>query len=252
MNEMLKIISLKENEIDTYVEKRLFELDNTTNYKKISLSDDGGNIYNEWINPETPYLPSGYRSKGFKIDKKFFEELVGDIKTKFGQVPEERLVSKVNENFLIKWLNMYTIVYFGGDYDERKRKEIYGYGSLNSIGKTIDISELKGQNVARCLEISSALNSAYKFLGIDSSLVLSKANGVGHAYCLVNSENKRMIVDPNFYGLDENNKGIPCIFDFDINSKSCIYDPKEHGDVYTPRVDYEFPYHKITNKKHRI
>ena len=91
------------------------------NYEEVSLSDTGGEIYQNWINTDTAYLPSGMRSKGFKIDFQFIKEFIKDVKEKFGKIPVDRLVENLNEDKLIKYFNMYIISYFGVEYNETKR-----------------------------------------------------------------------------------------------------------------------------------
>jgi hypothetical protein len=144
---------------------------------------------------------------------------------------------------------MYVINYFGSQYDDKKRKEIYGYGLLNSIGENIDVSSLKGLDVARCIEKSATLNQILNFLDIDSSLVVSEANNVGHAYCLVNTEEKNIVVDPNFYGTDTNGKGIPYIFEIDKQDNSFSFDPSLFGDYDSLKVNYSFPSEKLSGIK---
>ncbi len=248
MEEFYRILSLDENDIDSYINS-CFILLYGMYYPEISLSNDGGEIYQNWINPDTPYLPSGSRSKGFKIDKQFIKDFIIDTKDKFGKIPIEKLKVKLTEDTIIKWFNMYVQMYFGPLYDESKRKEIYGYGLLNSVGETLNISELKGLNVARCIEKSAALNAILNFLYIKSSLVLSDANGVGHAYCLVNTNDKYYIVDPNFYGKDSNGKGIHYMFEINPHEKYCSFDPSLYGDNESLKVYYEFPCEKMTGMR---
>ena len=247
MEEFFKILSLDDKEIDTYINNKLNALNTDNNYEEISLSDNGGDIYQNWINTDSTYLPSGMRSKGFKIDFQFIKEFIKDVKEKFSKIPIDRLRKKLNEDTLIKYFNMYIISYFGGEYNETKRKEIYGYGSLNSIGETLNISNLKGLNVARCIEKSAALNEILNFLGIDSSLVLSDANNVGHAYCLVKTNGKYLIVDPNFYGQDINGKGVLYIFEINPHDKLCSFDPSVFGDNESLKVIYNFPSERISS-----
>ncbi len=249
MEEFFKILSLDERKIDMYINNKLNTLNIGNNYEEISLSDTGGEIYQNWINTDTAYLPSGMRSKGFKIDFQFIKEFIKDVKEKFGKIPVDRLVENLNEDKLIKYFNMYIISYFGVEYNETKRKEIYGYGSLNSIGETLNISDLKGLNVARCIEKSAALNEILNFLGIDSSLVLSEANNIGHAYCLVNTEGKHLIVDPNFFAHDMNGKGVPYIFEINPHDKLCTFGPSVFGDNESLKVSYNFPSERISNIK---
>lgn len=247
MEELFQILSLDDKEIDTYINNRLKVLDDSNNYEEISLSDDGGDIYQNWINTDTTYLPSGSRSKGFKVDFLFIKEFIKDAKEKFGKIPVGLLKEKLNEDILIKYYNMYIISYFGGEYNETKRKEIYGYGSLNSIGKTLNISDLKGLNVARCIEKSAALNEILNFLEIDSFLVLSEANNIGHAYCLVNTNGKYLIVDPNFYGQDKDGNSVPYIFEINPHNNLCSFDPSQFGDDESLKVSYNFPSERISS-----
>lgn len=249
MNRLFELIALEDDKIDYYIGVRLSELNTVDSYEEISLSDDDGNIYPTWININTTYLPSGIRSKGFRIDMQFIKDFIIDTKDKFGKIPLENLKEGLTEDTLIKWFNMYVINYFGSQYDERKRKEIYGYGSLNSIGENLDISHLKGLNVARCIEKSAALNQILNFLDINSSLVLSEANGVGHAYCLVKTNGKYIIVDPNFYGTNANRKVIPYIFEIDPHSNSCSFDPSMFGDDKALKINYSIPNQRIPGIK---
>ena len=250
MNIFFDILSLDNNDIDSFINKRINELNLKGNYEEISLSDEG-KIYPKWINTNTPYLPSGFRSKGFKIDIDFIKEFVMDIKNKFGRISIDKLKNRLNEIIIIEWFNMYIISYFGSEYKEKERKEIYGYGSLNSIGKNIKISDLKDLSVARCIEKSASLNTILNFLDIDSSLVLSNANGVGHSYCLVNTNNQQLIVDPNFYGTDANGKGIPYIFEIDIRDNNIYFDPSLYGDYESEKIYYDFPNDKYINGRKR-
>ena len=124
MNRMFELLLLEDDKIDLYIDARLSELNISDDYEEITLSDDGGNIYPNWINTNTTYLPSGNRSKGFKIDKQFIKDFIIDTKEKFGKIPLDRLKERLNENTIINWFNMYVINYFGSQYDDKKRKEI--------------------------------------------------------------------------------------------------------------------------------
>ena len=80
MDRLLELISLEDDKIDFYINTRLSELNTSDGYDEISLSDDGGNIYPNWINTNTTYLPSGIRSKGFKMDIQFIKDFIIDTK----------------------------------------------------------------------------------------------------------------------------------------------------------------------------
>jgi len=246
VNRMFELLLLEDDKIDYYINARLSELNKSDDYEEITLSDDGGNIYPNWINTNTSYLPSGNRSKGFKIDKQFIKDFIIDTKEKFGKIPMDKLKERLTEETLINWFNMYVINYFGSQYDEAKRKEIYGYGSLNSVGENIDISSIKGLDVARCIEKSAALNQILNFLDINSSLVVADANNVGHAYCLVNFDEKDYVVDPNFYGADASGKGIPYFFEVNTDNNSFSFDPSLYGDNESLKINYNFPSEKLS------
>lgn len=243
MTRLYEILSLNNDEIDNYIEQRINDLNSSPSYDEISLTGDGS-IYENWINTNTTYLPSGNRSKGFIIDNKIIKEFVLSIREYFGNIPLDKLMNKLTEQIIIKYFNMFTINYFGPNYDDDKRKKVYGYGLLNSIGENINLSELKEQNIARCIEKSAMLNQILNFLDIDSSLVLSTANKIGHAYCLINSQEKTYIADPNFYGRDELGKGIPYIFEINQNNNTTTFDPFEYGDKDSLKIEYTIPKQK--------
>lgn len=250
MLEFLKSLSLNEEDLDSYINEKLNKLNSNSNCEEFSLSENDSNIYFNWINLNFIYLPSGIRSKGFKIDNTFFKELVLDIKEKTKMIPLDKIKNNISEDWLINWFYFYVKIYFGLEYDVERRKEIYGYGLLNSIGKTINISELKSLNVARCIEKSAALNAILNYFEIDSSLVFSYANKIGHSYCLIKKKEHYFIVDPNFNGRDNDGKAIPYIFEIDIKNDVFSFDPAEFGDISgSPKVEYDFPKNMLSEMK---
>lgn len=255
MDELLRILSLADEEVEQYVRERIAELDFSTDKDiEISLDENEGTIYNGWINTSAVYLPSGYRSKGFKLNEHFFIEWVQHIRKTFGHFPMENIKQKFNNERLLQVINRYQSFYFGTDTYDTLRKEIYGYGQFSSIGEWITIEELKEKDVARCIEKSASLNNIANFMGIDSSLVLSDASigtdKVGHAYCMIHDSDKWVICDPNFYGTKEDGKGIPFIFPVDISKQeSFIFDAEALGDKLKNKVEYYFPWNKFNNLK---
>ena len=91
------------------------------------------------------------------------------------------------------------------------------------------------------------LNEILNFLEIDSSLVLSEANNIGHAYCLVNTNGKYLIVDPNFYGQDKDGNSVPYIFEIKPHNNLCSFDPSQFGDDESLKVSYNFPSERISS-----
>lgn len=250
MEELIKILNIKDYDIEQYVESRIAILNSLHNdVDEISLTD--GEIYPGWINTDVPYWPSGNRSKGFKLTKQFYIDFCNNIKETFKNFDINVVKSKFNSDRLMQWINLYLSSYFGETCNDTLRKEIFGYGSLNSVGETLSVETLKGKSVARCIEKSGGLNGLANFMGIDCSLILSEATFLnvtaGHAYCLINENGKYKIYDPNFFGSDSRGKRVPFIFDFDTNNtdKKITVNPNELGAIDSMDIEYNFPWSKL-------
>lgn len=264
MEELIKILNTSDNDIEQYVDGRIEYLNSlSSNIEEVSLGEDDGEIYEGWINTNVSYLPSGTRSKGFKLTKQFYIDFCKAIKENFGQYDITVVKSKFNSERLIKWINLYLPIYFGEICDDDFRKDIYGYGKLSSIGETLNIEEIKGKKVARCIEKSGGFNGLANFIGIDCSLVVSDAtvggNTTGHAYCLLQGDEKSRICDPNFFDetVDENGKrkSIPFIFDLDTNNRnnSVTFNSGELGGMVQPTIiHYDFPWAKLKTRHKTI
>ena len=266
LTRFFELCDLDGQNLESYVNKVCDELDRNANEcEEVSLGNESI-IYNNWINSDVTYLPSGERSKGFKLDRQVIIEFLTTAftkKNKFYELKDKffsNTLSTEEKNYLIGKvegylvaINLFPAIYFGPSCEDEKRKQIFGYGSLNSAGQTLNLSELKGQNVARCIEKASTVNALLNFLGYDSSLVLSDASlgeeTTGHAYCLIDLDDKYKILDPTFIYADQNKKGNVYIFDLDEKNEKCEFDPKTiGGEGY--KVVYDFPFDKI--KKHKI
>lgn len=175
-DEITKILSLEENELESYVCDKCKDLNSKSIKKEISLNDGEKNVNRGWINQDSTYLPSGNRSKGFKISNSFLLDYCQYLRSTLGKIDTKELEKNLTDYKLLHMIDLYQILYFGVGYDEVKRKKIFDYGNLNSIGETLQIEELKNQGVARCIEKSACFNALSNFLGLDSSLVLSDAS----------------------------------------------------------------------------
>ena len=256
MEELIKMLNLDESEIDSYIDRRLGELNLNENYVDILLDGDTGNIYSNWVNSDTTYRPYGYDSKGFKVDKKFIVDMISIIRGTFNNFSIDSIKNSFTEDKLILWLNIQIPSYFydfDGSYVQSKKEKIFnniGHINLNNISTAINLSDLKKQDVAECLEKSAALNAILNFLGIDSSLVVAYANDIGHAYCLVKMSNGYSIVDPSHFGKISETKHIQYVFKVDPSNSSFTFDPKEYGDVSNaPKLEYVFPCEKFSSIK---
>ena len=175
-DEITKILSLEENELESYVRDKCKELNSKSIEKEVSLNAGEQNVNRGWINQNSTYLPSGNRSKGFKISNSFLLDYCQYLRSTLGKIDTKKLEENLTDCKLLHMIDLYQTLYFGDGYDEVKRKEIFGYGNLNSIGESLQIEELKNQGVARCIEKSACFNELSNFLGLDSSLVLSDAS----------------------------------------------------------------------------
>ena len=175
-DEITKILSLEENELESYVRDKCKELNSKSIEKEVSLNAGEQNVNRGWINQNSTYLPSGNRSKGFKISNSFLLDYCQYLRSTLGKIDTKKLEENLTDCKLLHMIDLYQTLYFGDGYDEVKRKEIFGYGNLNSIGESLQIEELKNQGVARCIEKSACFNALSNFLGLDSSLVLSDAS----------------------------------------------------------------------------
>ena len=254
MGELIKILRMSDSDIEQYVDNRITNLDFiSSDIDEVALEE--GEIYKGWINTNVSYLPSGNRSKGFKLTKQFYIDFVNYIKKSLGTADISVIKNKFSSEKLIKLINVYMTMYFGNEYNEESRKELFGYGSINSIGETLDIETLKGKNVARCIEKSGGFNGIANFMGIDCSLVLSDAtvenNKNGHAYCLIKENQKYKISDPNFFSpYGDGTRSIPFIFDLDTNiaGNTITFDSGKLGAIKPIVIEYDFPWDKLKIK----
>lgn len=254
MNDFLSIVQMSDNDIVNYVNMKIITLNSSLSYDDISLGDEGI-IYPGWVNIDTVYRPSGYRSKGFIFTKDFYIEYCKFIRDNFGNIDIKKLSSNINNTIIIKAINLFINYYFGEGYNEERRKEIYCHGNWQVADESINISTIKNENVARCIEKAAAFNGIANMIGLESSLVLSDAKlndgeKIGHAYCLLNLNGKYIICDSTFSGRNNENRGIPFIFD--LNSETVVLDSGKFGDVEPKIVEYDFPWDEFRKNNGRL
>lgn len=211
-DELLKIIDSNTDDLKSFLEKRMLELnENSIDYYDISLSDEGS-IYSGWIDMATTYLPLGIKAKGFKVDFRVIKDFVY-------YVSKNKLVTS-NLDTIINYVHDYCVKYFGGVLEEYNRRRIYRFGREEYIGNSIRLSEIKDKCAAGPFEISVLENTLLNFIGFDSSLVISDVNDSRCAYCLIKADNKYRLSGPYSLVLDvcDNN------YEFDTSLGKIIYD----------------------------
>ena len=254
MDDFLNIVQMSDDDIVSYVNGKMLGLNSSISYDDISLGDEGV-IYSGWINLDTVYRPSGYRSKGFIFTKDFYIDWCKFIRENFGMIDIKKLSSNINDTIIIKAIHLFINYYFGEGYNEERRKEIYCHGNWQVANESINISTIKNENVARCIEKAAAFNGIANTIGLDCSLVLSdaKLNGgdkIGHAYCLLNLNGKYIICDSTFSGRNNTNRGIPFIFD--LNGEKVVFDSGKFGDIEPKTVEYDFPWNEFRKINGRL
>lgn len=247
-DEIFRILELDDDKIEDYVTEKIQFLNKDTKECEIFLDENDKQAYKGWINTNSTYLPSGNRAKGFKITSDFFMDWCKYLKESLGKINPEKLKSALTDDKMIQIINMYQSLYFGEKCISEDRDDIFGYGALNSIGETLNIEDLKNKNVARCIEKSGGFNALANFVGLNSSLVLSDASinnsTAGHAYCIVKTDNKTVLCDPNFFGANsDRTRRIPFIFEF--NGKKSQFNSREYGDINSQIITYDFPFKKF-------
>ena len=101
MGELIKILRMSDSDIEQYVDNRITNLDFiSSDIDEVALEE--GEIYKGWINTNVSYLPSGNRSKGFKLTKQFYIDFVNYIKKSLGTADISVIKNKFSSEKLIK------------------------------------------------------------------------------------------------------------------------------------------------------
>ena len=136
---------------------------------------------------------------------------------------------------MMKEIYMTTKDFFGGiekvDAEERK----YFYLHLGDMGEEGKVSDLKGRNIAACVERAALSQNLLKFLGFDSVYKVSQVtNGDStevHAYNLVSYEGKYYIFDSTIPSIDEKGEVTPIITEISKEEFEKLSDSMHQDDV---------------------
>ena len=186
MNPFEKMQSLKEDEIDGYIEHRLPYLRNKEP-KEIGL-DTTTTIYSGFLDDKIEFITYGYCDPVGNIqtirlgalvvdDSAMFKYLIDAIK--HTDNPLDAVID-ATDNYLSlhdkKRENIYRT--------EKIRNKFYYFFSAGT-DKNVSIKTFHKHKVAVCSEIASVAHNMFKFLGIESDLIIGTLNGTPHAFNLV-------------------------------------------------------------------
>ena len=201
-----QIQALKDEEINTWIEDRLTELENNTeeNRKEISLlATQLRRMNNNFNNTEVHgFIPSTTRLKKMPVDmasvkiddKSFYRTVVEYIKNS-----NEKYIT--NNNYIMNIIQCTIINYFGQSATHSKRNALYDSKSDINSDLTLSISDFKRNETAMCVERGAMGQNLLAFLGYDPLLIYGFASndkGIineGHVYNCIIRNNKGMLVD---------------------------------------------------------
>ena len=255
MNELQRILDLAPENIEEYVNNRISFLDSQV-LKNTYGGKDSAYCVNGWVNSKTLFLPSGMRKKSFNIDsKKLYVEFI-----KFLQeyLKELDLTTDNIKEFMVLTTHVYLIEMFdtGNELNEDLRNKIFGANNLGDIlNKPVNVEELIGQGVVRCIEKSAIINNLLSFIDLDSSIILCnvklKAIETGHAFCVVKADNNYILFDPSFFTKAINGNVYPLIVtvsETTLATDNITIDISELGETDGNKaipdqgtLEYEFP-----------
>lgn len=260
-NFVQKILTLKDDEIDAFIDERLKNLEETATEKRSDLSFftigcsriNGRGDSSEIIG----YIPSTTHIKKMPVDMSSFriddKELYRSLIDFLRKANPAMIINngKLHNNNTMSLIQAVIIKYFGLYPNEENREKVYSSkADIHQDDNSFSISEFKRNNSGMCVERSAAAQNLLAFLGYNPMMVygyVSTENGeknVGHAYNIIIRNDKAILVDfsnpifkdGRFYqtALCQINKETLDKFkrgkgSFEIKHKS--YDTNEQGEV---------------------
>ena len=213
MNEkdiIAQIRGLSQEEITTWIDNRIEELESTTPENRTDISVFEVNARRHYAekaeNEEVEntevhgFIPSKTCIKksmfdyvAFKVDdKSFYKTIVNNIRN-----ADEKLLK--NNNYIMHIIQKILIDYFGERGTESKREALYTPKDVDDVERSI--SDFKRNGTAMCLERSAVGQNILAFLGYDPMLIygyMSSSKGLTnehHAYNCIIRDGKAILID---------------------------------------------------------
>lgn len=201
---------IQQQAMQVFIEKRLKELQKEVPEKQNTLSLVGNRAEGQFIHPETE-IKRSWMVDGFKVnDPEIYTVLLENLRKIYKHWNKPNL-RQITGHSVIYALSEYFGNHFGTQNTEARNREFYS-DHTTADSETINLSELKGKNLAVCAEKATVAHNYLKFLGIDSHVVFSNNCKLGdstdgHAYVIFATKNGRFIFDPTNPILVEDNEG---------------------------------------------
>lgn len=194
----------------SWIKDRLNEVkkDQDTSTEILFLSKD----IVDFISDKTEIHPNMMFDGFLMDDNSVYETMVDtliDWKKKYGKSAAESMPQAI----------LATVCEYFGNYQTYKGKERKEFYMDKS--KSFSISELKGKEIAECIEKAALTHNILKFLGYDTELVLGHLSGEDN------------VKEPHAYNLIKGKKGT---FLLDITNPIYVYDENDKFIAYVPYV----------------
>ena len=193
-------VDIQKKAIVTFIQKRLWELEQESTEKIERLSLLTNTAEGKFINPETE-IKRSWLVDSFKINDPDIYQILLENFSKFYKHWNKPSLRAIITHSIIYALSEYFGNHFSTQDTDTQSREFYlDHSSGDSTA--INLTELKGKNLAVCAEKATVAHNYLKFVGIDSYVIFSDRCKLGdstnaHAYIIFATKNGRFIFDPS-------------------------------------------------------
>lgn len=187
------ILSLQtDEEIIDFVKKRIQELEEKS--IETTVGQNYTTTFEEYISEKTHYK-AGARLKDAECPDLVYDDIT----------PYINLVKAIKQNSCYNELTLFSIIFF--EVYNYLPSDDFGLGRaftyLGNKGKRVSIKQIRDNACAFCSEKSGMAHNMFKFLGIDSEVVIGYRDSERHAYNIIYPNGYRnepmVIYDPSFF-----------------------------------------------------
>lgn len=201
----------QEKEMRKFIKERLKELEREIPQEQDTLSLLINRAEGQFIHPETE-IKRSWMVDGFKVnDPEIYITLLHNCRRFYNLWNKPNLRTVIGHS-IIHALGEYFGNYIGTQTTESRNVKFYqDHTTLDS--EPVNLSELKGKEIAVCAEKAAVAHNYLKFLGMNSHIIFSSkcilegSTESAHAYIILATENGHFIFDPTNPILVEDSKG---------------------------------------------
>lgn len=189
----IKDLELQEKEALLFINKRIEELESEGHEGRVITGLRGKQVENSFISSNDGIFPSHLGAEIKINDPDIYNALLHSLQ-------QVNLVNKAGDNMDASDAIVFALGnYFGNYYGSEDTTKMHNAFASSSKG-VMDLKDFKGQGLAVCAEKAPVAHNYYKFLGMDSNLILSnltcQSQKMPHAYVLLRTEKGKFISDP--------------------------------------------------------